>query len=241
MGVLLALMMPYDSPWWLILVGCFIMIIIGKKLFGGLGAYPVHPAVLSFAIMLVSWPGRFDYTASLLSVDFGTKMIEPIRFVKTLGAEAENAFNWQNLLLGKQVAGIGNALVLFLLLGGLFLIMTRQINWHIPVSFLAGTFFMAWALHLIEPTQFATPVFHILTGSTIYGAFFLATDHTSSPVNPIPMLLYGLLGGGLTVLIRSFSNYSDGVIFAILLINLCYPLLDRITPKVHGLEKVQNA
>ena len=241
LGVLLALMLPYNAPWWIILSGCFIMIIIGKKLFGGLGAYPVHPAVLSFAIMLISWPDRFDYTASLISVEFGNLMIEPIRLVKTLGASAESTFDWQSLLLGYQVAGIGNALVVFLLGGGLFLIIARQITWHIPLSFLVGTFFMALTLHMIEPTQFATPVFHILAGSTIFGAFFLATDYTTSPANPIPMLLYGFLGGVLMVLIRSFSNYTNGVVFAILLINLCYPLLDRITPKVYGLEEARNA
>jgi len=85
LAIILAFMMPYDSPWWLILVGSFIMIVVGKKLFGGTGAYPAHPAMLAFAMLLVSWPGRFDYTRSLLAIDWGTKMVEPLRLVKTLG------------------------------------------------------------------------------------------------------------------------------------------------------------
>ncbi len=241
LGVLFALLLPYDAPWWLVVVGCFIMIVIAKKLFGGLGAYPVHPVLLSYAMLMVSWPGRFDYTAAMANLGWKVNMIEPMRLVKTLGSTAESSFTWQNLLFGKQVAGIGNALVLYLLLGGIFLLAIRQITWHIPVGFLAGTFVFGWILHLVNPVQFATPMFQLLAGSTVYGAFFLATDHTTSPVNRLPMLLYGLLGGFILVLIRSFSAYSDGIVFTILLMNLCMPLLDRITPKVYGVEVIKNA
>ena len=241
LAVMFAFLMPYDVSWWLILVGCFIMIILGKKLFGGLGAYPVHPVLLSYAMLRVSWPDRFDYTASLISVDWGVRMIEPLRLVKTVGSSMEHVYYWQDLLLGKQVAGIGNALVLYLLLGGLFLILTRQITWQIPVAFIVGNLLMAGILYLANPAQFASPVFYILSGGTVFAAFFLATEYSTSPVNPVPMLIYGFLGGVLLMLIRAFSNYTDGVVFAVLLINLCNPLLDRITPRVYGVEAASHA
>ncbi|HUV29713.1 MAG TPA: RnfABCDGE type electron transport complex subunit D [Acidobacteriota bacterium] len=240
-GVILALMMPYDAAWWLILVGCLIMIVVGKKLFGGVGAYPVHPVLLSLAMLHVSWPHRFDFTASMVSLDLGVKMVEPMRLVKTLGAGAEAAYRWQDLLLGKQVAGIGSGLVLYLLIGGLLLILFRQIPWHIPVAFIVGNLVMGEVLHLADPVQFATPLFYLLSGGTVFAAFFLATEYTTSPVNPVPMLLYGFLGGALLIVIRAFSNYTDGVVFTILLINLCNPLLDRITPRVYGIEAAQHA
>lgn len=241
MAVILAFMMPFNSSWWMIAVGSFVMIVVGKRLFGGYGAYPVHPVLLSFAMMRVSWPGRFDHTASMISLDWAQKMVEPLRAVKTMGSVVESAFPWQHLLLGRQVAGIGEALVLYLALGGLILLATRQITWHIPVAFIAGNFLMAGLLHLIDPAQFATPLFYLLAGGTVFAAFFLATEYTTSPVNPLPMFLYGLLGGILLMLIRAFSVYVDGVAFTILLINLCSPLLDKITPQVGGGPEVRHA
>ncbi|MGD9900048.1 MAG: RnfABCDGE type electron transport complex subunit D [Calditrichaceae bacterium] len=239
-AVLLALLMPHNSTWWMILTGCFIMI-GGKRLFGGLGGYPVHPVLLSFAMMQVSWPARFDYTSSLIGYDWGVKMIEPMRLIKTLGTGAESLFSSRDLILGNQVAGTGNAMVLWLLAGGLFLIITRQITWHIPVAFMAGALITASVLHGLNPEQFATPLFQILSGSAVFAAFFLATESTTSPVNSIPMLLYGLIGGLLLVLIREFSIYHDGVAFTILLMNLCNPLFDKITPAVIGLEVEKHA
>ena len=240
-ALLFAMLLPYNISWWIIVVGGFIIIIIGKKLFGGLGAYPVHPVLLGFAMLQVSWPSRLDYTAAATSLNWPVKMIEPMRLVKTLGSEAESLYHIQDLLLGKQVAGIGNAMVIFLFLGGILLLISRQITWHIPAGFILGTFLTGWIVHLINPVQFASPLFQLLTGSTIFAAFFLATDHTTSPVNRIPMLIYGFLGGLLLVLVRSFSVYYDGIAFVILLINLFNPLIDRITLRVIGLEEREYA
>jgi len=240
-SVLLAFFMPYNAPWWLIVVGCVILILVGKKLFGGLGAFPVHPVMLTYAILLVSWPHRFDYTAALLSLNWDTNMIEPMRLVKTLGNSAESAFDWHILLLGKQSAGIGNGLVLYLLIGGILLLLLRQIRWHIPVAFLLGVIVTSLILQSFGTVNIASPGFQILTGSVVFAAFFIATDFTTSPVHPVPMLVYGFLGGILVVLIRGFSNHVDGIAFAIILINLTTPLLDRIAPKVLGAEVPTNA
>ena len=241
MAVLLAFTMPYNAPWWLLVVGSFIMIVIGKKLFGGYGAYPVHPVVLRYAIMRVSWPQRFDFTASMVTIEWSQKMVEPLRLVKTLGSSMESAYYWKDLLLGRQVAGIGNGLVLYLLIGGIILLLARQITWHIPVAFIGGQLFMAGVLHLADPVQYASPWFYLLARGTVFAAFFLATEYTTSPVNRIPMLIYGFLGGVLLMLIRAFSIYVDGAAFAVLLINLCNPLLDRIAPKVKGVTEVSRA
>ncbi len=241
LAVIFALLLPCTTPWWIIMVGCLLMIVVGKKLFGGTGSYPVHPALLSFAMLQVSWPQRLDYTASLVSIDWGVKMIEPLRVARSMGSSAESMFAWQDLLLGKQAAGIGNGLVLFLLIGGLFLLIMREISWQIPAGFLAGNLLMAGVIGAVSPDLFASPTFYLLSGGTVFAAFFLATDHSTSPVNPIPMLIYGFLGGALLMIIRAFSNHVDGVVFAILLVNMCTPLLDRITPKVRGLEGVENA
>ncbi len=241
MALLLACLLPFSAPCWLILVGCFLMIVIGKKLFGGQGAYPVHPVLLSVAMMMVSWPQHFDYTASLVSVDLGVKMVEPFRLFRTIGSSAEEMFSLRDLFFGYQVAGIANAMVIYLLIGGFFLILLRQITWHIPVAFLLGTYTMALIFHTMEPAQYASPLFFVLTGGTVFAAFFLATESTTSPVNPIPMFIYGFLGGLLLVLIRTFSSYNDGVVFVILLINLCNPLIDRWTPKPYGIKEISNA
>ncbi|MDX9859132.1 MAG: RnfABCDGE type electron transport complex subunit D [candidate division Zixibacteria bacterium] len=241
LAVLLSFMMPFDSPLWLLATGSFIMVVIGKKLFGGYGAFPVHPAMLSFAMLRVSWPGYFDYTKSMITLNWPEKMIEPLRAVKTIGGSAASLYDWHDLLLGRQVAGIGEGLVLYLVVGGVLLMAMRQITWHIPVAFLAGNFLLAGLLYLIDPAQFAPPLFYLLSGGAVFAAFFLTTEYTTSPVNPLPMFLYGLLGGILLMLIRAFSNYIDGVAFTILIINLCSPLLDKITPKVFGAPEVKNA
>ncbi len=236
MGVLLAFMLPVGAPWWLVVVGSFLTVIIGKKLYGGWGAYPVHPVALGYAILTVSWPSRLDYTESLVSQAWSVTMIEPMRLVKTLGASAEASFHLSDLCLGLQVGGVGNALVLWLLLGGLFLMLVREIPWQVPVGGVLGVVACAAVLGLVVSDRAMGPVFHLLAGSTVLMIFFMAPEHTTSPVNPWPMFLYGLLMGTLLVLIRTFSVHVDGAIFAVLLANFCSPLLDRITPSIVGQE-----
>lgn len=236
LGVLLAFLLPVGAPWWLVVVGSVLTIIIGKKLYGGWGAYPVHPVAIGYAMLVVSWPARLDFTASLAGQAWSVTMVEPVRLVKTLGAGAESQYQLMDLLLGHQVAGVGNAMVLWLLIGGLFLVLTRQVPWQIPLGSGLGVVACAFLLQLAGGDGAASPLFHLLTGSTVLMAFFLAPEHTTSPVNPWPMFLYGLLIGCLLVLIRTFSSHTDGVIFAVLLANICSPLLDRMTPPVVGLE-----
>lgn len=241
LGVLLALQLPVNAPWWLVMTGCLLMIIAGKKLFGGWGGYAVHPVALSLAMLTLSWPLRLDFTASLVQVGGSGPLIEPLRLVKTLGAEAASSYAPLDLLLGHQVAGVGNGLVIWLLLGGMMLVLVRQTPWQIPLGFLTGVVGSAWILHLAAPGLTGPPLFQLLAGSTVLTAFFLAPEQSTSPVNLWPMFLYGLLGGVLLVLMRAFSAHYDGAIFTVLLMNICSPLLDRITPRIPGLKGPKHA
>lgn len=234
LGLLLAFMLPLNAPWWVIMVGTFLMIIVGKKLFGGVGAYPVQPAVLAVAILQLSWPHRMDYTAALKDLDWSISVIEPLRLVKSTGAVGAESYSWFNLLFGQQVAGTGNGMVFFLLFSGLLLLLMQEIKWQAPVGFIAGLLATAGLLHFFDPTTFASPLFYLLSGGTVFMGLFLITDHTNTPVNKNPLLLYGILAGVLLMLIRGFSNHIDGVVYAVLIVNLCAPLLDMIKPKPKG-------
>lgn len=233
-ALLFAFMLPLNAPWWLILIGCFLMIVVGKKFFGGVGAYPVQPAILAIAILQLSWPARMDYTAALKNLDWSITMIEPLRLVKTLGAVASEQYQWSDLLLGHQVAGTANGMVLFLLLGGVFLFALREVQWQAPAGFFIGLLATAAILHMTNPEAYASPLFYLLSGGTIFMGLFLITDHTTSPVNNLPLFLYGLLAGVLLIFIRCYSKHVDGIAYAVLLVNLCAPLMDMIKPKIKG-------
>jgi len=240
-GLLLALVLPLNAPWWLVIVGTFLAVIVAKKMFGGWGGYPVHPVALSYAMLSVSWPHRLDRTAALLGWDWSSPMIEPLRLVKTLGPAVESQFARVDLLLGRQVAGVGDGMVLYLLAGGLALVLIRQIPWQIPLGHLLGVGLAALTLGWLAPDRAASGGFHLLVGGTVLMAFFLMGEHTTSPVNRRPMFVYGLVGGILLVLIRTFSSHIDGAMFALLLTNLCSPLLDRWVPAVKGVEVKSHA
>lgn len=238
LALLLAFMLPVNAPWWLILIGCFFMVVVGKKIFGGVGAYPAQPAVLSLAILQLSWPHRMDHTAALKDMDWPVTMVEPMRLLKSMGASAESHYSWFDLLLGRQVSGVAEGMVLFVLIGGIFLLLMREIQWQLPAGLLIGLLSTATVMHISNPEAFASPMFYLLSGGTVFMAFFLITDHTTSPVNRWPMFLYGVLAGVLLMFIRGYSRHVDGIAFAILLVNLCAPLLDMIKPKVKGAEDV---
>lgn len=238
LALLLAFMLPLNAPWWLIMIGCFLMIIVGKKLFGGVGAYPVQPAVLAIAVLQLSWPARMDYTAALKDMDWTVTMIEPLRLLKTIGAEGADYYNWYNLLFGHQVAGTANGMVFFILFSGLLLLLMREIQWQAPAGFLLGIVATAGILHITDPVSFASPMFYVLSGGTVFMGLFLITDHTTSPVNKTPLFLYGLLAGVLLIFIRGYSKHFDGIAYAVLLVNLCAPLLDMIKPKTKGAGNV---
>jgi len=233
-GLLLAMLMPATMPWWIVLTGTFLAVVIGKQIFGGIGANPFNPAVLAYAILMISWKSHFDFDAQLVNYDFAFAPFYPLVAAKSLGTGAVDTISTMDLLLGRQVGGLGATCGLALLLGGVYLILRGYVRWQIPVAFIAALSVTAALFHVADPVRWAGPGFHLLTGFSLIAAFFLATDDSSSPVNSTAMLIYGALGGVMTMLIRNIGSYPEGVIFAILFINMINPLIDKIRPKALG-------
>jgi len=234
LGLLFAMLIPATTPWWAVLTGTFVCVVLGKEIFGGIGGNPVNPALLGLAIVSISWKDLFDFNAALVHYDFDYPLIYPLAALKYFGISAVTDFGLLDLLLGRQAGGIGAAFGIGLMLGGLYLIARGFIRWEISVSFIAGIFLTSLLFNMADADKYAGPAFHLLTGYTLIGAFFLATEDSSSPVNFVPMLIYGIGGGLLTVLIRNIGAHVDGVVYAILVMNLVNPLLDKIRPKAIG-------
>jgi len=233
-GMIFAMMLPATTPWWAVVTGTFFAVVIGKEIFGGIGANPFNPAVLAMTIVMLSWSDLFDFNAALLNYQFDFKAVYPLVLSKAFGAHAVGTFPLMDLLFGKQIGGIGATCGIGLILGGVYLLFRGYIRWEISVSFLAGIYAAALGFNVFNPELYAGPGFHLLTGYTLIGAFFLATEDSSSPVNFVAMLIYGLLGGVLTVMIRNIGTHIDGVLYAVLIINLVNPLLNKIRPKAIG-------
>ena len=233
-GLLIAMLIPATTPWWAVLTTTFIAVVISKQIFGGIGGNSFNPVALALAIVIISWNNIFDFDTALVDYDLGFTMYHPLVAVKAFGTGAIADFSVIDLLLGRQVGGIGSTFGLGLIIGGIYLILRGFIRWEISVSFLAGILVSAAIFHVADPTRFAGPLFHLLTGYSLIGAFFLATEDSSSPVNFIPMLIYGAAGGIVTVIIRNIGAFAEGVIYAILVINLVNPLVDKIRPKALG-------
>ena len=234
-GLLLAMVLPASTPWWVVVIGTFLAIVIGMQIFGGIGANPFNPVALATAILMVSYTAHMDFNSGLVNFMLGfPSPKDPLAALKAFGPDAVAHLNYMDLFMGRQVGALGSTCGLAIVLGGLYLILRGIIRWEISVSFVVGIYITALLFNMADPTRFASPVFHLVTGYTLIGAFFLATESSSSPVNFIPMLIYGALGGVMTVLIRNIGAYVDGVIFAILIINLINPLIDKIRPKAIG-------
>ncbi len=233
-GLLLAMVFPATMPWWAVITGTFVAVVIGKQIFGGIGSNAFNPVALTVAILMISWKDLFDFNGMLLGYDFDFAAFYPLAAVKNFGAAAAESYNLGDLMMGRQTGALGTTFGLGLILGGVYLMARGFIRWEISLSFIAGVYVAALLFNIADPVRFAAPGFHLLSGYTLFGAFFLATDDASSPVWFVPMLIYGAAGGIMTVLIRNIGAYIDGVILAILFINLINPLLDKIRPKALG-------
>lgn len=229
-GLLFAFMLPAAAPWWLVMIGACAVIILGKMIFGGYGTSPISAPLVGWAVLYLSWPVLMDPNAAQLSTTF----IDPLVRLKYFGAAALTDIKIPSLLAGGQLGALGASQTGALLLGGIYLCMRGTVRWEIAFAFLLGTGLTAAAYHTSNPALYAGPAFQTFTGATVLMAFFLATDAASSPDRQIPMLLYGLLGGALTIVIRTHSVHVDGAAFAVMLINLLTPLLDLIRPKPFG-------
>lgn len=233
-GVLLACLLPANAPFWLVILGAFCAITFGKMAFGGYGANPVSTVCVGWAMIFVSFPIYMDANAMLLQTDF----VDPLVRLKYFGPDfMMSSVTFTDLLLGRQIGGLGSAQNLAIILGGLYLIAKGIIRLEIVISFIAGILLLGGILNIVDPGQYVNPFYHVLTGSTLLCAFFLATEFSSAPDRVIGMVLYGLVGGMLVVTIRTFGIYTDGAPFAVMLINLLSPYFDMIQPKPFGVKQ----
>lgn len=255
------LCLPNLGPWWLPVFGSVFAVVVAKQLYGGLGFNPFNPAMVGYVVLLISFPepmtrwgpaidqggAALDFWQSLnwsiggvlpsgVGYD-GLSIATPLDRVReqfTAGSNIHDAT--LSLFAGHSLSQSWNLwLSLAFLGGGLLLLWRGVIRWQIPVAMLVGVALMAGFLWWLDPDRFASPVFHLVTGATVFGAFFVATDPVTSSTTPRGRLLFGFGVGVLTVLIRNFGSYPDGVAFAVLLMNLCVPLIDYYTqPAVFG-------
>jgi len=242
-GILLALNLPPTSPWWLTLLGALIAIGIGKQVYGGLGANPFNPALVARVALLISFPVQMTTWSAPAPLGSGQDLVTaatPLGEWKTAvmltgKLPAHPHGGTLDYLLGNMAGCIGEVSALALLLGALYLVWRKILTWHIPVSYLGSVVLLAGAFWLVDPTRYPDPLFHLLTGGLMLGALYMATDMVTSPVTAGGMVLFGVGCGVLTVLIRLFGGYPEGVSFAILLMNAATPLIDRyLRPRIYG-------
>lgn len=233
-GMMFGMMLPATIPWWAVITGTFVAVIIGQQIFGGIGGNPFNPAAIGMSILVLSWKNLFDFDTALLNYQFDFTALAPLAALKHQGPEVVELFPISSLVMGNQVGAIGSVFGAGIILGGLYLIIRGYIRWEISLAYILGIIVTAWIFNITDPSKYAAPMFHLFAGYTLLGAFFLATESSSSPVNLIPMFIYGAMGGFLTILIRNIGSYPDGTLYAILFINLLNPLIDKIRPKAFG-------
>jgi electron transport complex protein RnfD len=264
-GWLLALSIPPLAPWWLIVVGTAFAIAVAKHLYGGLGNNLFNPAMVGYAVLIISFPAQMThwvaphgigqdgpvlselgFTQQLEYIFLGVlphsvtmdalTMATPLDNLKTHLHLGQSVTQILNMPIYGQIAGHGSEMVaLGFLFGGLYLLASRIISWHIPVAFLGALFVIAGVFHLADPAHYVEPLFHWYSGAAMLGAFFILTDPVSSPTTNKGRLIYAVGAALLTYLIRVFGGFPDGVAFATLLMNICAPLIVLYTqPKVFG-------
>ena len=255
---LFALCLPMHAPWWLVLVGMGFAMVAGKHLYGGLGFNPFNPAMVGYVVLLISFPremttwympgtvsGETLGLADSIAYSFGAVAIEqwdalssatPLDLARSgLGQGISIGEIRQSPLFGAWGGTGWEWIAACWLAGGIYLLATRTIRWHIPASVLAGLTLIALIFYLVDPSTYLSPLFHLLSGAAMIGAFFIATDPVSAATTNTGRLCYGLMIGLLIYVIRVWGGYPDGVAFAVLLANMCVPLIDYYSqPRVYG-------
>lgn len=245
-GILLAFNVPSNLPIWMIIIGSLVAIGVAKMSFGGLGNNPFNPALvgrvfllISFPVDMTSWPSPVINRLALVDAQTGATPLAVIKEGLANGEPLSNLMSkvpdiW-HMFLGEMGGSLGEISAFAILIGGIYMLMKKIITWHIPVSVLASVAIFAGILHLVSPEQYADPLFHLVTGGLMLGAIFMATDMVTSPMTPIGQIIFGVGIGVLTVLIRVFGAYPEGVSFAILIMNAFVPLIDKgFKPKRFG-------
>ena len=248
-GILLAMNLPPSAPWWLVVLGSVIAIGMGKHVYGGLGYNPFNPALVARVVLLISFPVQMTTWTKPQPITSG---VDAVTEATPLGLIKEGIMKDGNIdiinnvssgafFLGNGSGSLGEVSAIALSLGAAWLLYKGYITWHIPVSFIGTSAVFAGIFWLIDPTRYADPLFHIVTGGMILGAFFMATDYVTSPMTGKGMLIFGAGCGLITMIIRLWGGYPEGVSFAILLMNSVTPLIDKYTiPKRFGSRTAQE-
>jgi electron transport complex protein RnfD len=247
-GLLLGLTLPPALPLWMAFLGGLVSIGLGKVIWGGLGWNLFNPALVGRAFLLATFPtpmttwsthgsgGLFQVYSSNLALPFLSGKYDAMSSATPLGLmkfEQKPTEVW-DLFLGTTGGSLGETSSLLLLAGGIYLLLRRDIDWRIPAGVLVSAGAFAGVLHLISD-QYPGPLFTLFSGGLLLGAFFMATDPVTSPLTPRGAWLFAVGVGLLTVLIRQFGGFPEGVMYAILLMNAATPLIDRVTqPRVFG-------
>ena len=241
-GILLAFNVPASIPWWIIVIGAMAAMGIGKLSFGGLGSNIFNPALvgrvfllISFPVQMTSWP-----VAKMSGID-GVTAATPLALIKeglkngVPVSQIQGLPDFTDMALGINAGSLGEISALLLVLGGLYMLWKKVITWHIPVSILLTVAIISGVFWMIDPEMYVNPIYHILTGGLMLGAVFMATDMVTSPMTTKGQIIYGVGIGVITISIRMFGAYPEGISFAILIMNAVTPLLNYyIKPKRFG-------
>lgn len=228
-GLILGLNLPPTAPWWMAMVGSAFAIIIVKELFGGIGSNFMNPALTARAVLLASWP------VFMTTFVNPTYWAEGVDAVTTATPLATGGVAPLDLLLGRIPGSIGEVSKIMILVGLAYLLITRTISWRIPVIMVATTGLLSWAFG-------SDPLAAVLSGGLLFGAVFMATDYTTSPMTAKGQALYAVGCGLIVAVIRAFGNYPEGVTYGILVMNVATPLIDKfIKNRVYGHRKEEKA
>ena len=251
---LLIISVPANIPIWTLLIGIFFSIVVAKHAYGGIGSNPFNPAMIGYAVLLISFPKimthwpisdgfeirnfiQFSQFFSIANINEAYDAIvraTPLDQIKT------------SLFLGKEVNVLPisfstlssyQMIAILYFIGGLFLVYKKVITWHLPLSLILSIYIFSGLLHLYDQNTYMSPTFHLLNGATFLAAFFIITDPVSSPTTLKGKIIFGILIGLITVIIRNYGGYPDGIAFAVIFMNICVPLIEKFTqPKVFGYE-----
>ena len=235
-GMLLAFNLPVGIPWWIVLIGAVVAIGVGKMTFGGLGCNPFNPALTGRIFLLIAYPVQMtNWTTDVPDAISGSTMLADIK----AGLYSVSDVDFVAMLGGHMNGSMGEIGAFALILGGLYLLCRKVISWHIPVAVLATMAIFAACLGIGKGSLiYELPLFHILAGGALLGAIFMATDYSTSPMTHKGMLIYGVGIGLLTMIIRLWGAYPEGMSFAIFIMNAATPLINKyFRPKRFGVKK----
>jgi len=261
-GWLLAMSLPPWAPWWTGVLGAVFAIALAKHTFGGIGQNMFNPAMVarvallvSFPVVMTAWvmphplfsagaPGFSD----AIAITFGGNLPDSVSAASALGyvktelsrgipvtQSMAHVPDLMDMALGTRAGSLGETSAVLILAGGLFLMARRIISWHIPVGVMGALFLMGTVFHAVDPARYTDGMFHLMSGATFLGAFFICTDYVTSPVSKPGQLVFGIGCGMLTWVIRTYAGYPEGMAFAVLLMNSLTPIIDQYTrPRAFG-------